>query len=113
MRSWLARESFLTRRPKSRIGAITSGTPSTTSAVSLGLVMISMTRAPAMIRVFLNANEAEEPITTSSSAVSLVRREIASPVRMVSKNPGDCSSRCPNTARRMSAETRSPIHDTE
>jgi len=48
----VARESFRTRRPNRRIGAITSGTPSTTSAVSLGLVITSITNAPSMIRVF-------------------------------------------------------------
>src|SRR5947208_910700 len=87
IRPWLARESFRTRRPKRRIGAITSGTPSTTRAVSLGLVITSITNAPSMIRVFRSANEAEEPITTSRSPVSLVRREMASPARMVSKHP--------------------------
>ncbi len=65
-----------------------------------------------MIRVLRSANEALEPITTSSSEVSLVRREITSPVRVTSKNPGDRSSRWPNTARRMSAVTRSPIQET-
>ena len=112
MRSWLARASRRTRRPNSTIGATTSGTPASTSSVSLGLVSASITSPPARSSRFLTAIETLEPITVSSIVVSLVRREITSPVRVTSKKPGGSVSRWSNTARRRSAVTRSPSQDT-
>ena len=41
--------------------------------------------------------------------VSLVRRDITSPVRVASKKPGESASRWSNTARRRSVTTRSPV----
>ncbi len=101
-----------TRRPNSTIGATTSGTPASTSSVSFGLVSISITRPPRSSRRLRTAIDTLEPITVSSIVVSLVRREITSPVRVTSKKPGGSVSRWSNTARRRSAVTRSPSHET-
>ena len=112
MRSWLARESLRTRRPNSAMGATTTGTISSTRAVSLKLVSASMIRLPIPSSVLRTAIDTLVPTTCSSSALSAVRREITSPVRACSKNAGDSSSRCANTSRRKSATTRSPSQDT-
>ena len=113
MRSWLARASFFTRRPKRMIGATTTGTPASTSSVSLVLVIASITRPPTSSRRLRTAIDALDPTTVSSIAVSLVRRDITSPVRVTSNQPGGSRSRWSNTDRRRSAVTRSPIHDTK
>ena len=67
------------------IGTSTSGTPTSTSSVSLPLVSASITRPPIMSSTLRIAIDALEPITVSSIVVSLVRREITSPVRITSK----------------------------
>ena len=71
----------------------TSGTPASTSRVSFGLVSTSITRPPTISRKLRIAIEALDPITVSSIVVSLIRREITSPVRVSSKNAGGRSSR--------------------
>jgi hypothetical protein len=60
-----------------------------------------------------NASDADVPITMSSIAVSLVSREITSPVRVISNQPGGIFRMWSNTARRRSAVTRSPSQDTK
>ena len=100
-------------RPNRMIGTITTGTPASTSSVSLVLVSASIARPPTSSSRLRIAIDALEPMTVSSIVVSLVRREITSPVRVTSKNPGGSVSRWSNTARRRSAVTRSPIHDTK
>ena len=81
--------------------------------MSLALVSASITRPPTISSKLRIAIDALEPITVSSIVVSLVRREITSPVRVTSKKPGGSVSRWSNTARRRSAVTRSPSHDTK
>ncbi len=95
------------------MGSTTTGTPSSTSRVSLALVRASITRPPTSSSTLRTAIDALVPITVSSIAVSLVMREITSPVRVISKNSGDSSSRWSNSTRRRSAVTRSPSQDTK
>ena len=83
-RSWVARASRRTRRPTSRIGSTTKGTPTRTSSVSLALVSASMTSPPVSSSRLRAAIDTELPMTVSSIVVSLVRREMTSPVRVVS-----------------------------
>ena len=108
-RSWFARESRRTLRPRSRIGTSVAGTPSTTSAASLPLVRTSITSAPNPISALRRNIEMPKPITACSCVTSFVRREITSPVRILSKNAGSSARRWPYTARRMSVMTRSPV----
>ena len=77
------------------------------------LVIASMTRPPTSNSRLRTAIDALEPTTVSSIAVSFVRREMTSPVRATSNQPGGSFSRWSNTARRRSAVTRSPIHETK
>ena len=79
--------------------------------MSFQLVSISMTRAPAPSRPLRNAIDTLVPTICSSSAVSVVSREIISPVRVCSNQAGDKVSRWENTWRRMSAMTRSPSQE--
>jgi hypothetical protein len=88
MRSWLSRDSSRTLRPNSTIGATTRGTTARTSKVSLGLVTNSITMPPMISSALRSAMETEEPTTTCSKVVSVVRRETTSPVRVISKKPG-------------------------
>ncbi len=66
------------------IGATTIGTPASTSSVSLALVIASIVSPPASSSRFRIAIDALEPMTVSSIAVSLMSREITSPVRVAS-----------------------------
>ena len=66
------------------IGSTTSGTPASTSSVSLRLVSASIASPPISSSTLRAAIDADEPITVSSIVVSLVSREITSPVRVVS-----------------------------
>ena len=75
------------------IGSTTTGSPARTSRVSLRLVSISSTSAPAPSTMLRSAIDRLEPMTFSSIVVSLVRREMTSPVRVTSKNPGESVSR--------------------
>ncbi len=75
------------------IGRTTTGSPARTSSVSLRLVSISSTSAPRPSTLLRSAIERLEPMTFSSIVVSLVRREMTSPVRVTSKNPGESVSR--------------------
>jgi len=98
-----ARESMRTRRPNSRI-ARSREAPEHHQSVNLGLVMTSMTRAPAMFRC-------SSTRTKPRSRHHFQQRGVVGEARdrltgSMSRKIRDCSSRCPNTARRMSAETR-------
>ncbi len=81
--------------------------------MSFGLVIASITRPPISSSKLRIAIDALDPITVSRIAVSLVRREITSPVRVSSKKLGGNFSRWSKTARRRSAVTRSPIQETK
>jgi hypothetical protein len=101
-----------TRRPNSTMGVTTSGTPASTSRVSLRLVVNSMTKPPIRISRLRSAIERLEPTAFSISVVSEVRREITAPVRPASKYEGGRLSRWSKTLRRRSAVTRSPSQET-
>jgi hypothetical protein len=58
----------------------------------LGLVSISNTSAPAPSTVLRSAIDRLDPMTFSSIVVSLVRREMTSPVRVTSKSPARASA---------------------
>ena len=75
------------------IGTTTTGTPASTSSVSFVLVIASIVSPPASSSTLRIAIEALDPMTVSSSAVSLISREMTSPVRICSKNPGGNPSR--------------------
>ena len=92
-RSWLARASRRTRRPNRMIGVTTSGTPASTSSVSFTLVSSSMTKPPIISSELRIAIDADEPMIVSSIVVSLVSREMTSPVRVISKKLGGSLSR--------------------
>ena len=85
---------------------------SSTSKVSFQLVSASMIRLPIPSSALRTAMDTLVPTTCSSRTVSEVKREVTSPVRACSKKAGESSSRCENTARRRSAITRSPSHET-
>ena len=63
-----------------RIGTTTSGTPTSTSAVSFGLVKKSSASPPISVSTLRSATETDEPITESTSVVSVVSRDSTSPV---------------------------------
>ncbi len=111
-RSWLVRDSRRTRRPMKMIGPTTAGTKTMTIRASLGLVTTSMTKPPTSSSRLRMATEAEEPITTCKSVVSVVMRERMSPTRVVSKNAGSRVSTWAKTSLRISATTRSPSQET-
>ena len=79
---------------------------------SLGLVTISMVKAPTSISALRIHCETAEPISACSTDTSAVSRVRMSPVRAVSKKLGDSETILSNTSRRMSAATRSPSQDT-
>ena len=87
-RSWLARDSRRTRRPKITIGKTTRGTIRIVSPASLGLVMTSITMPPKNKSAFLSAIEALDPTTVWMRVVSVVSRDSTSPVRVTSKKTG-------------------------
>ena len=95
------------------MGTMTTGTPARTSSVSLRLVSASITSPPMSSSRLRMAIDALDPMTVSSIVVSLVSREITSPVRVISKKPGGRRRRWSNTVRRRSAVTRSPSHETK
>ena len=66
------------------IGTTTTGTPASTSSVSFALVIASIVSPPASSSRLRIAIDALEPMTVSSIAVSLISREITSPVRVTS-----------------------------
>ena len=75
------------------IGNNTTGNPASTSSVSLMLVNISRISAPTPRTILRKASERLEPMAVSSIVVSLVSREITSPVRVISKKPGESVKR--------------------
>ena len=89
MRSWAAREKRFSRRPNAISGTTTSGTTSTTMPASFGLVATSRPSAPTTVSMLRSHIEIDEPTSACSSPVSAVMRERMSPVRAVSKNPGE------------------------
>jgi hypothetical protein len=66
------------------MGTTTTGTPASTRSVSFALVIASIVSPPASSSRLRIAIDALEPITVSSIAVSLISREITSPVRVAS-----------------------------
>ena len=94
-RSWLARESRRTRRPKYTLGKITAASTATTCSMSTGLVHTSIKSAPAPMTRLRSPMEKDEPTTVCTKVVSLVRRESTSPDCVVSKNAGLCWSTWP------------------
>ena len=89
-RSWLARLSLRTRRPKNRLGSTTSTRMPSTCVITTGLVITSISRAPAPITALRRPMLRDEPTTVCTSVVSVVRRLSTSPVCVVSKNSGLC-----------------------
>ena len=75
------------------IGSSTTGRQAITSSVSLRLVSMSRISAPMPSTTLRSASDRLEPITVSSIVVSLVSREMTSPVRVISKKPGERVSR--------------------
>ena len=112
MRSCAVRDSRRSRLPNSTSGSTTTGTTSSTSAVSFGLVTSSMTRAPASSSALRSHCETAEPISACSTEMSAVSRARMSPVRAVSKKAGDNDTMRSNRSRLRSAAIRSPSQDT-
>ncbi len=83
-RSWLRRDSVRTLRPNRINGSMITGTSTTISPVSFGLVMASMISPPTSRSMLRRATEALEPTTDCRMVVSVVRRDRTSPVRVVS-----------------------------
>ncbi len=108
-RSWLARESLRTRLPKYSVGTTTKTRMPSTCVITSGLVMINMPSAPMPMTVLRKPMDRLEPTTVCTSVVSVVSRDSTSPVCVVSKNSGLCSTTWAYTALRRSAVTRSPI----
>ncbi len=79
-----------------------------TCVITYGLVMTSMPSAPMPITVLRSPIDRLDPTTVWTSVVSVVSLESTSPVWVVSKNSGLCSTTCAYTALRRSAVTRSP-----
>ena len=113
MVSWLERDSRLTRRPKSTMGATTNGTLTNTTMASFGSVTTKSATPPMNMRILRSAMETEEPITVCSRVVSVVMRDWISVGMFFSKKAGCSRIRRLNTASRMSALTRSPIQETK
>ena len=107
-RSWLARLSLRTRRPKYRLGATTTIRMPSTWVITQGLVMTSITSAPMPITVLRSPMLRLLPTTVCTRVVSVVRRLSTSPEAVVSKNSGLCRTTWAYTALRRSAVTRSP-----
>jgi hypothetical protein len=91
------------------MGISVAGTPSSTKSASFQLVTKSMIAAPAIMRALRTNIDTPKPMTCWSRVVSLVSREITSPVRVRSKNAGSRPRMWSNTARRRSVTTRSPV----
>ena len=81
-RSCEATVSFLTVRPNRKIGPSSSGTTSSTMPVSLGLTTNSSTVPPIRVRKLRRANDTEVVSRVSTRAMSVVRRDSTSPVRI-------------------------------
>ena len=85
MASWLELASLRTLRPNIIIGTSTSGTQATTTKVSFKLVNNSIASPPINISTLRSAIENDEPIIDCSNVVSVVKRDISSPLRFSSK----------------------------
>ena len=81
-RSWEATVSVRTLRPNRKIGPRSTGTTSSTRPVSFGLTMNSSTVPPIRVRKLRRAKETEVVNRVSTSAMSVVRRDRTSPVRI-------------------------------
>ena len=93
-RSWLARLRRRTRRPKYRLGSTTPTRMPSTCVITQGLVITSMISAPVPITVLRRPMLKDEPTTVCTSVVSVVSRLSTSPVCVLSKNSGLCSTTC-------------------
>ena len=80
----IARARRRTFRPKTMMGITTSGTTMAAMPASCGLVANSSAAAPRNIIPLRMAKGSEEPTTVCSTAVSVVSREMISPVRVTS-----------------------------
>ena len=76
---------------------------------SRGLVTTIMADEPRNSTMLRSATDTDEPTALLICVVSAVSREVSSPVLALSKNAGESSVRCANTAARRSATTRSPM----
>ena len=85
------------------------GIAAITKKESRGLVTTIMADEPTNSTMLRNATETEEPTALLICVVSAVSREVSSPVFALSKNAGESSVKCANTAARRSATTRSPM----
>jgi hypothetical protein len=65
-----------------------------TCVITSGLVMTSMPSAPMPMTVLRRPMLRLEPTTVCTSVVSVVRRDSTSPVCVLSKNSGLCSTTC-------------------
>ena len=92
MRSWLARESLRTRRPKVSAGITISTSTTNTCSMTTGLVQINTLKAPRPSTRLRKPMLKDEPTTVCTSVVSADKRESTSPVWVVSKNSGLCCS---------------------
>ena len=91
---------------------MTKGTTRNTKPVKRGLVTISIVVPPKNNSKLRNATDTCDPTTDCNNVVSVVKRDKTSPTRVVSKNWESRLRTCPNTSRRMSATTFSPIQET-
>ena len=78
-------DSRRTRRPDRISGASAAGTTSSSARVSHGLTKAIIARAPSMTRPLRSATEVLTPTMVSTMAVSVVRRDSTSPVRVLRK----------------------------
>ena len=90
-----------------------SGSARSERPASFGLVATIMAMVPISITALRSAIEAVDEKADLIWVVSAVSRETTSPVRWASKKAGLSFRRWLNTASRMSATTRSPIHITK
>ena len=94
-RSWLARLSLRTRRPKYRLGSTTSTRMPSTWVITTGLVTISITIAPVPITTLRRPMLRLLPTTVCTRVVSVVSRLSTSPLALLSKNSGLCCTTWP------------------
>ena len=94
MRSWLARDRRLTRRPIPSAGSTTRVITPTTASMRRGLVATNMPIAPSTMTRLRSPIERLDPTAPWITVASAVRRERTSPVFKVSKNCGLWRSTC-------------------
>ena len=95
------------------IGTITSGATTSASPERSGLVQTIAMVPPTIRSTFLSATDVVEPSALWIMVMSLVSREVISPVLVVSKKPGLRLTIRLNSAIRISAAKRSPSQVTK